>query len=256
MQTGPSYTYNMPTQGRRQGVCLGGGGKKLQKFLATLPPPPPPGAATVPTDSRVSGRFGDTHFHAQKRINLVPEIRIFTLKSNQARSGAPHFSRSGRLKLVPEPHNFTLDRELVPEPLPIFHFAAAHCLPKFGVRTPTPPPPPPPGKWHMTSFTIHISVWLLGQIRWGLRICTESYKYSQFLIIWFFRFHKRFFRNWYPNARLYYLLGQSVCTPRSTHQRLQSFISFIKLDVRISSFTVATIFPILFHTTSNFFQKK
>ena len=37
---------------------------------------------------------------------------------------------------------FTLDRELVPEPLLFFHFAAAHAyLPKFGVSTPPPPPP-------------------------------------------------------------------------------------------------------------------
>ena len=73
-------------------------------------------------------------------LAAVPEIRIFTLKMDQARSGAPHFhaqngsssfrspafSSSEWLKLVPEPHIFTLDRELVPEPLPIFHFAAAH----------------------------------------------------------------------------------------------------------------------------------
>ena len=36
------------------------------------------------------------------------------------------FSRSKRIKLVPEPRIFMLDRELVPEPGPIFHFATAH----------------------------------------------------------------------------------------------------------------------------------
>ena len=80
------------------------------------------------------------------RLAAVPEICIFTLKTDQARSGAPHFhaqncsssfrspafSSSKRLKLVPEPHFFTLDRELVPEPLPIFHFAAAHTYQNLG----------------------------------------------------------------------------------------------------------------------------
>ena len=88
---------------------------------------------------RVSGRSGDTHFHAQngsssfrrfafsrsKRIKLVPEPRIFTLKTAQARSGAPTFharqgARSGALA------NCSLCR--------------GTCLPKFGVSTPPPPP--------------------------------------------------------------------------------------------------------------------
>ena len=88
-------------------------------------------------------------------LAAVPEIRIFTLKTDQARSGAPHFhaikrlklvprspafSSSKRLKLVPEPHIFTLDRELVPEPvLPIFHFAAAHIPTKIWGEYPPPP---------------------------------------------------------------------------------------------------------------------
>ena len=81
--------------------------------------------------SRVNGRSGDSHFHAQ---------------NGSARSGAPHFhaqngsssfrspafSSSKQLKLVPEPHIFTLDREFVPEPLPIFHFAAAHTYQNLG----------------------------------------------------------------------------------------------------------------------------
>ena len=90
----------------------------------------------------------------RRGLAAVPEIRIFTLKTDQARSGAPQFhaqngsssfrspaiSRSKRLKLVPEPHIFTLDQELVPEPLPIFHFAAAHTYQNLGW---VPPPPPP-----------------------------------------------------------------------------------------------------------------
>ena len=89
----------------------------------------------------VSGRSGDAHFHAQngsssfrspsfsrsKRLKLVPEPRIFKLKTAQARSGAPHFharpgARSGALA------HFSLCR--------------GTYLPKFGVST---PPPPPPG---------------------------------------------------------------------------------------------------------------
>ena len=72
---------------------------------------------------RVRGRSGDTHLpQAQNGSSLYPE-RIF----------------SNRLKLVPEPHLFTLDREPVPEPLPIFHFAAAHTYQNLGSV------PPPPG---------------------------------------------------------------------------------------------------------------
>ena len=96
------------------------------------------------------GSSGDWHFHAQNG-------------SSSFRS--PAFSSSKRLKLVPEPRIFTLDRELVPEPLPIFHFAAAHTYQNLGwVPLPhyvnfchnlilrskmcwSPPPPLPPSRW-------------------------------------------------------------------------------------------------------------
>ena len=58
-----------------------------------------------------SWQFRSVVFYAQNRSKLLPE---------------PPFSSSKRLKLVPEPRIFTLDRELVAEPLPIFHFATAH----------------------------------------------------------------------------------------------------------------------------------
>ena len=86
---------------------------------------------------RVSGRSLDSHFHAQngsrsfrspafsrsKRLKLVPEPRIFKLKTAQARSGAPHFyarpgARSGALA------HFSLCR--------------GTYVPKFGVSTPPP----------------------------------------------------------------------------------------------------------------------
>ena len=63
------------------------------------------------------GSSGESHVHAQNG-------------SSSFRS--PAFSSSKRLKLVPEPRIFTLDRELVPEPGPIFHFAAAHTYQKLG----------------------------------------------------------------------------------------------------------------------------
>ena len=72
-----------------------------------------------------SWQFRRLEFSRSKRINLVP---------------SPAFSSSKRLKLVPEPRIFTLDRELVPEPGPIFHFAAAHTYQNLGW---VPPPPPP-----------------------------------------------------------------------------------------------------------------
>ena len=78
----------------------------------------------------------------KKKINFNPFIASVPRPAQFRRLA---FSRSKRVKLVPEPQIFTLDRELVPEPGPIFHFAAAHTgLPKFGVSTPSPPPPPPP----------------------------------------------------------------------------------------------------------------
>ena len=98
----------------------------------------------------------------RRGLAAVPEIRIFTLKTDQARSGAPHFhaqngsssfrspafSSSKRLKLVPEPHTFTLDGELVPEPLPIFHFAAAHTYQNLRWV----PPPPPPREYFICRY--------------------------------------------------------------------------------------------------------
>ena len=71
----------------------------------------------------------------RRGVLTVPEIRIFTLKTPQNISSSfrsPTFSHSKRLKLVPEPRIFTLDRELVPEPWPIFHFAAAHTYQNLG----------------------------------------------------------------------------------------------------------------------------
>ena len=63
----------------------------------------------------------------RRGLAAVPEIRIFTLKKDQARSGTPYFharpgARSGAL-----PH---------------VSLCRGTYLPKFGVST---PPPPPPG---------------------------------------------------------------------------------------------------------------
>ena len=74
-----------------------------------------------------SWQFRRFAFSRSKRLKLVPEPRIFKLKTAQARSGAPHFhaqpgARSGR------------------EPWPIFHFAAAHIIPT-NIWGEYPPPP-------------------------------------------------------------------------------------------------------------------
>ena len=92
----------------------------------------------------------------RRGLAAVPDIRIFrifTLKTDQARSGAPHFhaqngsssfrnpafSSSKRLKLVREPHIFTLDRELVPEPCQFFTLPR-HIPTKIWGEYPPPPP--------------------------------------------------------------------------------------------------------------------
>ena len=89
---------------------------------------------------RVSGRSGDSHFHAQngsssfrspafsrsKRLKLVPEPRIFKLKTAQARSGA-HFHARPRARSGALAH---------------FSLCRSTYLSKFGVSTPPPPPPP------------------------------------------------------------------------------------------------------------------
>ena len=58
---------------------------------------------------------------------------------------------------------------------------------------------------YRTCFTkLNISLWLLGQIRWGLHWLVENN--HRFIIpVWFFRSHKSVFRNQYPNADCIFL---------------------------------------------------
>ena len=108
-------------------------------LISTRSSPPTAGSARLRSAApRVSVRSGDSHFHAQNG-------------SSSFRS--PAFSCSKRLKLVPEPHIFTLDRELVPEPLPIFHFAAAHTYQNLGWVPPPPPPATSRTKWSYRAHT-------------------------------------------------------------------------------------------------------
>ena len=93
-------------------------------LISTRSSPPTAGSARMQSVRQrhgLAGCSGDSHFHAQNG-------------SSSFRS--PAFSRSKRLKLVLEPCIFTLDRELIPEPLPIFHFLSTRgtYLPKFGVE--------------------------------------------------------------------------------------------------------------------------
>ena len=88
-------------------------------LISTRSSPPMAGSSLRSAAPRVRGLYGDSHFHAQngsgsfrrfafsrsKRLKLVPEPRIFKLKTAQARSGAPHFharpgARSGALANV------------------------------------------------------------------------------------------------------------------------------------------------------------
>ena len=91
-------------------------------LISTRSSPPTAGQSASQTRP---GSSGDSHFHAQNG-------------SSSFRS--PAFSSSKRLKLVPEPRIFTLDRELIPEPGPIFHFAVAHVWLWHDIWSKTPIP--------------------------------------------------------------------------------------------------------------------
>ena len=75
-----------------------------------------------------SWQFRRLAFSRSKWIKLVPEPRIFKLKTAQARSGAPHFYARPGARSGARAH---------------FSLCRGTYLPKFGVSTP--PPPPPPG---------------------------------------------------------------------------------------------------------------
>ena len=96
------------------GFCRSGD-HHFQNFLISTRSSPPT------ADSDRTQRRG-----LARRVLAVPESPIFMLKRIKLVPEPPIF------KLVPETPIFTLDRELVPEPLPIFHFAAAHTYQNLG----------------------------------------------------------------------------------------------------------------------------
>ena len=71
-----------------------------------------------------SWQFRRLAFSRSKRIKLVPEPRIFKLKTAQARSGAPHFHARPGARSGARAH---------------FSLCRGTYLPKFGVSTPPPP---------------------------------------------------------------------------------------------------------------------
>ena len=71
----------------------------------------------------------------RRGLAAVPEPRIFTLKTAQARSGARIFKLKTTQARSGAPHFH------VPEPLPHFSLCRGTYLPKFGVSTPPPPAP-------------------------------------------------------------------------------------------------------------------
>ena len=121
----------------------------------------------------------------RRSVLAVPEIRWRFAQNGSSSFRSPAFSRSKRFKLVPEPRVFTLDRELVPEPWPIFHFAAAHTYHNLGW---VPPPPPEMGPVNMTNLNSIISSLLL---RRKTRLCLDLYTNICRLI---FYYHKQMMR--------------------------------------------------------------
>ena len=130
-------------------------------LISTRSSPPTAGSARKRSAApRVSGRSGDSAFSHSRRIKLVPEPRIFTLKTAQARSGAPHFHAQNGSSSFRSPafsssngsssfRSPTFSRSTgssFRSPCQCVILAAAHTmyLPKFGVST---PPPPSPGEW-------------------------------------------------------------------------------------------------------------
>ena len=111
-------------------------------LISTRSSPPTAGSART----RGPGSSGDSHFHASKRIKLVPEPRIFTLKTAQARSGTPHFQAQARHGSG-APH-FHARPGARSGALAHFSLYCGTYLPKFGVST---PPPPPPG-WRQSEW--------------------------------------------------------------------------------------------------------
>ena len=108
------------------GFCCSGDRHFKISLISTRSSPPMHGRlspnAKRSAAPRVSGRperqpdaswqFRRLAFSRSKRIKLVPEPRIFTLKTAQARSGAPTFSRStGSSFRSPGPF-FTLPRHI------------------------------------------------------------------------------------------------------------------------------------------------
>ena len=81
-----------------------------------------------------SSSFRSHAFSRSKRLKLVPEPRIFKLKTAQACSGAPHFHARTGARFGALAH-FSLCRD--------------RYLPKFGVST----PPPPAPREHGPTFT-------------------------------------------------------------------------------------------------------
>ena len=99
-------------------------------LVSTRSSPPTVGSARTRVSGRLerqpdaSWQFRRIAFSRSKRIKLVPEPRIFKLKTAQARSGAPHFHARLGARSGARAH---------------FSLCRGTYLPKFGVSTPPPP---------------------------------------------------------------------------------------------------------------------
>ena len=106
-------------------------------LISTRSPSPTAGSARTQSVRQRPGLAAGQSASQKMRISgtartAVPEIRIFTLKTAQARSGAPQFHAQNGSSSFWSPAFSRSTVELVPEPGPIFHFAAAHTYQNLG----------------------------------------------------------------------------------------------------------------------------
>ena len=120
---------------KRERIPGGGGGVLPYVCILGMCRARDPGSAS---SAAASWQFRRFTFSRSKRLKLVPEPRIFTLKTAQARSGAPHFQAQNGSSSFRSPAFLRFDRELVPEPWQSFHFAAAHTYQHLGWVSPPP----------------------------------------------------------------------------------------------------------------------
>ena len=103
-------------------------------------------------ESDASGQFRRLAFSRSKLIKLVLEPRIFTLKTDQARSGAPHFQAQNGSSSFRSPAFSHSTGSSFRSPGPFFTLPRHIPIPIFGVSTP--PPPRVSDIWYATAACV------------------------------------------------------------------------------------------------------